>query len=173
MGRLEIATESGLLLIDYTRQGVASIELPGSSAESHELSDRGYGDSEGKKNAELAGRLLKNFYEGMPVDFSPITVDLGKRSRFFRNVCAVVRDIKRGEVRSYKEVAVMAGSPGSARAVGRVMASNPVPLIIPCHRVVASDGSLTGYSSEGGIRTKRLLLEMEGVVLDSRGWVKR
>ena len=64
-----------------------------------------------------------------------------------------------GEVRTYKWVAARAGSPKAARAVGQALKRNPYPLIIPCHRVVASGGKIGGYS--GGIKTKRMLLDLE------------
>ena len=67
-----------------------------------------------------------------------------------------------GEVWSYGEVAAAIGKPIAARAVGRALGLNPVGVVIPCHRVVASDGSLHGYSGVGGLATKRFLLELEG-----------
>ena len=70
------------------------------------------------------------------------------------------------QLNSYGELANMAGRKGAARAVGRVMAANPLPIIIPCHRVVSSDGGLTGYSASGGLQTKLRLLLMEGVCFD-------
>lgn len=66
-----------------------------------------------------------------------------------------------GEVRSYGEVARLAGSPGAARAVGQVMAANPLPIILPCHRVIAAGGLPGGYSGGGGLATKGWLLDFE------------
>jgi len=70
-----------------------------------------------------------------------------------------VLSIPLGEVRTYKWIAARAGSPKAARAVGQALKRNPYPLIIPCHRVVASGGKIGGYS--GGIKTKRMLLDLE------------
>jgi len=74
-----------------------------------------------------------------------------------------MKKIPRGEVRTYTEIAVQIGHPNSARAVANACGQNPYPPIVPCHRVVRSDGSLGGYSAEGGVETKRRLLSDEGV----------
>lgn len=79
---------------------------------------------------------------------------------FTQKVYAVVLRIPLGEVRSYKWVAGQAGKPGAARAVGQALKRNPYPLLIPCHRVISSDGSVGGYSG-GGPRMKRKLIELE------------
>ena len=69
-------------------------------------------------------------------------------------------DIPAGQTRTYSEVARRLGRPGASRAVGRANATNPIPIVVPCHRVVGADGSLTGYA--GGLKIKRGLLEIEG-----------
>lgn len=79
---------------------------------------------------------------------------------FRAKVYEVVRKIPHGKTLSYSKVAAQSGSPGAARAVGAAMAANPLPLIIPCHRVVGSDGKLTGF--RGGLNIKEMLLELEG-----------
>jgi methylated-DNA-[protein]-cysteine S-methyltransferase len=70
--------------------------------------------------------------------------------------------IRYGETRSYRQVAEAIGSPGSVRAVGAANGANPIPIVVPCHRVIGSDGSLTGYG--GGLDLKRRLLELEGTL---------
>lgn len=79
---------------------------------------------------------------------------------FRAKVYEITRKIPYGKTLSYSEVAVKAGSPNAARAVGAAMAANPLPLIIPCHRVVGSNGKLTGFT--GGLKIKEMLLELEG-----------
>lgn len=79
---------------------------------------------------------------------------------FRAKVYEVTRKIPYGKTLSYSEVAAKAGSPKAARAVGAAMAANPLPLIIPCHRVVGSNGKLTGFT--GGLNIKEMLLELEG-----------
>jgi len=78
-------------------------------------------------------------------------------------VWELTRAIPRGHTRAYGEIAREVGSPGAARAVGQSMARNPWPVVVPCHRVVASDGSLTGFG--GGLVMKRRMLEMEGCLV--------
>jgi len=81
-------------------------------------------------------------------------------TEFQRRVWARVAAIPRGATQSYRDIAVALGAPGAERAVGAANAKNPLPIIIPCHRVVGADGRLTGYS--GGLERKRWLLEFEG-----------
>jgi methylated-DNA-[protein]-cysteine S-methyltransferase len=95
----------------------------------------------------------------MPVDLSEL--DHG----FPRTVYEVLRrEVCFGETVSYSELAEMAGRPGAARAVGNAMSRNPVPIVVPCHRVVAAGGRIGGYGPSG-VATKRFLLELEGVEL--------
>lgn len=103
-------------------------------------------------------QVLEAWFRGERVG---VALDLRGCSAFARRVLEVVRRIPRGETRTYAQVAERAGYPGAARAVGRVMAQNPIPLLVPCHRVVYSDGRLGGYSG-GGPKTKRRLLALEG-----------
>lgn len=74
-----------------------------------------------------------------------------------------LKKIPRGEVRTYKEIAIKIRKPKAARAVANACASNPNPIVVPCHRVIRSDGGLGGYSGPGGIRLKKELLENEGI----------
>jgi O-6-methylguanine DNA methyltransferase len=67
-----------------------------------------------------------------------------------------------GQTRTYREIAAQIGTPNAPRAVGRANATNPMPLVIPCHRVIGTDGKLHGYGGAGGLKTKRWLLTMEG-----------
>lgn len=82
---------------------------------------------------------------------------------FHRKVYRALCKVPAGKTVTYAELAKRVGSPGAARAVGQAMARNPWPIIIPCHRVVAGNGKLGGYSGRGGVATKRALLAIEGV----------
>jgi methylated-DNA-[protein]-cysteine S-methyltransferase len=86
---------------------------------------------------------------------------------FHRRCWDACRRIPRGSVTTYGRLAAAAGSPGAARAAGRAMACNPYAPEVPCHRVVASDGRLTGYSGEGGVDRKAAMLAAEGVPIDN------
>jgi methylated-DNA-[protein]-cysteine S-methyltransferase len=101
---------------------------------------------------------LRRYLEGEPVDF-PGKLDLGGTSCFQQNVWQIVRTIPYGETRSYGWVANKLDLPKAARGVGQALARNPLPIVIPCHRVVSGNGSLGGYS--GGVEIKKLLLSLE------------
>ena len=111
--------------------------------------------------AEEVFERLQQFAAGELVDLSKIPLSLSHLTPFQRRVVKACRAIKRGDSRSYGEVAVAAGSPGAARAVGQVMRTNRMPLIVPCHRVVAAGGKLGGFSAPQGLVMKRRLLELE------------
>ena len=88
-----------------------------------------------------------------------------KGTKFQLKVWNYLKKIPRGKVKTYSEVAKAIGKPLAVRAVANAIGKNPLAPQIPCHRVIRSDGSLGGYSSKGGIKTKRLLLKKEGVTL--------
>lgn len=92
---------------------------------------------------------------------SKIPVDLSCRTEFQKRVMLACRSIPFGRTQSYRELAELSGYAGAARAVGSVMARNPVPLLVPCHRVVATGGILGGFSAPQGLEMKRRLLELE------------
>ncbi len=112
-------------------------------------------------SAQLRLRL-ERYAAGSAVDFDDVEI-LRPRplTDFQQRVVDTVRAIPRGETRTYGEVAALVGSPGAARAVGTVMANNPVPIIVPCHRVVGTAGGLGGFSAAGGVRTKQWMLDRE------------
>jgi methylated-DNA-[protein]-cysteine S-methyltransferase len=99
---------------------------------------------------------------GGGTDLSGIALDLDRGSDFDRSVWQAARRIPCGEVRSYGDVAREIGAPGAAQAVGVALGRNPVPIIIPCHRILAADGKSGGFSAPGGVATKFRILEIEG-----------
>ncbi len=86
-------------------------------------------------------------------------------TNFQKKVWKEIKKIPKGRTKSYKEIAIAIGHPKAARAVANACGKNPNPIITPCHRVIASDGSIGGYSGEGGVNKKRALLAHEGVYL--------
>ena len=108
----------------------------------------------------LKTRIL-SYYEGKPGDFRDIEVCLGGFSEFQRKTLAALRTVTYGNSVSYKQLAKMSGNPNAARAIGSVMAQNPLPLIIPCHRVIKADGTPGQFSAAGGTDTKIRMLELE------------
>lgn len=105
---------------------------------------------------------LRDYFAGRAVTFTA-PLDMSGVNRFDEEIYAVAKKIPYGEVHTYQWVAREAGRPGAARAVGGAMSRNPCPLVVPCHRVVRSDGGMGGFSAPGGIALKRRLLELEGV----------
>jgi O-6-methylguanine DNA methyltransferase len=106
-------------------------------------------------------RRLGRYFEGEAIAFDePLDTTIG--TPFQRRVWAITRAIPRGETRTYGQIASEAGSPSAARAVGQAMARNPWPIIVPCHRVLGHDGTLTGFG--GGLAMKQSMLEMEGAL---------
>ncbi|MBN2218521.1 MAG: MGMT family protein [Pirellulales bacterium] len=114
----------------------------------------------GRPEGELVERL-RSYADGRPEDFLDVAVDTSFQTPFGRAVLEQCRRIPYGETRTYGQLAAMVGRPQAARAVGGVMAANRTPLLIPCHRVVAADGRLGGFSAPGGVAFKRRLLDLE------------
>jgi methylated-DNA-[protein]-cysteine S-methyltransferase len=117
---------------------------------------------------DIANRIVA-FLEGEDICFSLESVDLSRCSQFQRNVLYTEHRIPRGGVSSYRLIAEYLGIKTGARAVGNALATNPVPLIVPCHRAIRSDLHLGGY--QGGVEMKQALLENEGIDFDYEGRV--
>jgi O-6-methylguanine DNA methyltransferase len=107
----------------------------------------------------LANRFVA-YFNGMRIVFHDVP-DISAASPFQRDVWQAARLIPYGETRSYKWIAEQIGKPGAVRAAGHALGKNPLPIIIPCHRVIGSNGELTGFS--GGLLVKKRLLELEGI----------
>ncbi len=86
-------------------------------------------------------------------------------TKFQKKVWNYLKTIRKGTVKSYKQVAIAINKPKSSRAVANAVGKNPFAPKIPCHRVIRSDGSLGGYSGKGGLKTKKLLLKREGIIV--------
>ncbi|MCJ7626218.1 MAG: methylated-DNA--[protein]-cysteine S-methyltransferase [Anaerolineaceae bacterium] len=116
-----------------------------------------------------ASRLLKEIcsqlesYLDGQLRWFTVPLDWRYHTPFQEKVLQAAMRIPYGQVRTYAQLAELAGKPKAARAIGGAMASNPLPLVIPCHRVVAANGHLHGYSGRGGLETKAWLLQMEGI----------
>ena len=112
------------------------------------------------KASEMTRRAVKEleeYFQGKRKEFTVLCVPEG--TDFQKRVWEALTRIPYGETRTYKEIAVEIGNPGASRAVGMANNKNPVPIIIPCHRVIGSDGKLTGYA--GGLEVKEFLLNLE------------
>jgi methylated-DNA-[protein]-cysteine S-methyltransferase len=106
---------------------------------------------------------LQSYFTGACQRFD-LPVDLGRLTPFQRSVLQTARHIPPGSLWTYGQVARAIGKPKASRAVGQALGRNPVPIVVPCHRVIASDGGLGGYSGGGGLASKRFLLNLEGAL---------
>lgn len=104
---------------------------------------------------------IKAYFGGQFVDFSDIPVNLSQFGPFQQAVLHTLQSLSYGKTISYSELAALAGRPLAVRAAASAVAANPLPLIIPCHRILRKDGSLGGFSAPGGRHTKKRLLELE------------
>jgi methylated-DNA-[protein]-cysteine S-methyltransferase len=117
---------------------------------------------------------VERIIAGEPMASSDIPLDLADRAAFDQRVLLAVRDVPWGRTASYGEIARRVGAPRAARAVGGAVGRNPISLLIPCHRIIASDGTLGGYGGEGpldradALERKRALLRREGVTVEVR-----
>jgi len=153
-------------------QGVTAVMLPfGNRTQQEviaEIARRYPGAGSGNLYSASAAEELEAYFAGERVRFS-CPLDLAGCTPFQKAVYERVAGIAYGRVCSYGQVAGFIGRPGAARGVGSAMAANRLPVLIPCHRVVAADGAMVGYSAPGGIASKMLLLDIEGVQFTSSG----
>lgn len=105
--------------------------------------------------------LLERYAAGQRIEFDRVSVEIDGLTEFARRVLQALQKVPYGQTVTYGALAAQAGSPRAARAVGNCMAANPIPLVLPCHRVVCASQRIGRYSAPGGSATKRRLLQME------------
>ena len=154
----------GTIWIGISPKGLRAVKIGGDETQFlDQLTTEGSEENEKDQAAiqEVAAQL-EEYFEGIRREFE-VELDLTGLTEFQRDALQAAMRIPPGEVRTYGHLAEKIGrSVSAARAIGGAMAANPIPIVIPCHRVVGSDGSLTGYGGAGGIQTKAWLLEHEG-----------
>ena len=157
-------TAWGWMGIASSPGGLLALTLPQPTQESalKPLLERWGGQPHDDPRLDGLKRKLQRYFDGRRVLFDE-PLDLREATVFQRRVWSVVRDIPYGETRSYSQIARQVGSPAAARAVGQALAANPLPIVVPCHRVIGGDGDLRGFG--GGLDLKRRLLEMERVLI--------
>jgi methylated-DNA-[protein]-cysteine S-methyltransferase len=163
-------TAAGFCAIAWSELGVVRFQLPASSAESAErrLLRRAPEATPGEPLGEISAAIVaaKRYFAGEETDFSGVRLDLGDKDRLFTQIYEAARRIPWGQTTTYGALAKDIGAgPEVARDVGAAMAQNPVPPIVPCHRVLAAGGKVGGFSAPGGAATKIRMLELEGVRL--------
>ena len=161
-------TASGFCGIAWTSAGIARFQLPARSADATErlLLRRTPGAARAAPTPEVAAAIaaVQRYFAGEETDFSGFTLDLDQQEPFTQQIYAAARCVGWGRTTTYGSLAKELGAgPEAARDVGQAMASNPVALFIPCHRVLAAGGKVGGFSAPGGAAAKIRMLELEGV----------
>lgn len=145
---------------------VTAVQLPEATPQATESRiARKAGSNQGSTPpVEIAAIIekIRRHLTGEVQDFRDVVIELEDVGLFFRQVYEAAREIPPGQSRTYGEIAKAAGQPNAAQEVGQAMAKNPVPIIIPCHRVAAAGGKPGGFSAHGGRATKAKLLALEG-----------
>ncbi len=169
-GWTTFSTALGVCGMSWTSQGIDSFSLPEPSGTRvaerlRKLTGIATAASSLPSWVRQLIRKVKAHMKGQAQDFSDAPLDFPGISAFMLSVYQAAQKIPSGRVKTYGELAALAGKPYAAHAVGSALAKNPIPLIVPCHRVIASSGKLGGFSAPGGLATKVRLLECEGVYL--------
>ena len=161
-------TAQGPVALAWNARGVTGFRLPGSHFDDvrRSLLRRMPEATE----AEPPGRVvevveaIRRYFTGERIDFSDVPLDLGRQGPLFSRIYDLVRRLGWGETTTYGAIAKALGEgPEVARDVGQAMARNPIPLIVPCHRVLAAGGKIGGFSAPGGSNAKARMLALEGV----------
>ena len=151
----------------WSATGLTQFQLPEASKEATEARLARSGAARAAPGADIQ-RLIEQvlaYCEGRDVDFSAVALDFSAVSEFEAAVYRALRSVGWGRTTSYGALAQSVGSPGAARAIGVAMGRNRWPLIVPCHRVLAADRTIGGFSAHGGPDAKRRMLALEGVRL--------
>jgi methylated-DNA-[protein]-cysteine S-methyltransferase len=162
-----IATAIGPVGLAWSGQGLVRLQLPYADAATtiERLIGRLPESVEGHPPEWLEATVvrLQRYFAGVKVDFSDARLDFEGVSEGMQHLYRELLTIGWGETITYGELAERLGKPGGAQSVGQAMARNPIPVIVPCHRVLAAGNKTGGFSAPGGTSTKLRLLELEGV----------
>ncbi len=158
-----VPTALGTFGIAWSAAGLARLVLAEADAARVEARLARFGALPAQLADGLAGLAsdIARYAEGEPVDFAAVPLDLAGAPGFDRDIWTAARALSHGETVTYGELAARAGHPGAAHETGAALGRNPVPLVVPCHRIVAAGGRLGGFSAPGGAVTKARLLAHE------------
>ncbi|MGQ2901808.1 methylated-DNA--[protein]-cysteine S-methyltransferase [Neoaquamicrobium sediminum] len=168
---LVFETELGFIAIAWSQTGLTHLALPEGSYEAAEHRAARWSTGAAGKAEEApafvgeAVALIRRYATGEAIDFSALPLDLTGIDPFRRAIYAAALKLAQGEVTTYGELADRAGFPKMARETGAALGRNPLPLVVPCHRILAAGGKIGGFSAPGGTVTKERLLSHEGVQL--------
>jgi methylated-DNA-[protein]-cysteine S-methyltransferase len=143
--------------VSWSADGITGVELPSSrTRDVPALDDRA------PEFVRAAAEAMAAVLAGERRDLRDVPLDERRIDPFRREVYSATREIAPGTTATYGQIARAIGRPDGARDVGAALARNPYPIVVPCHRVVAANGALTGFSAPGGLATKRRMLQLEG-----------
>lgn len=157
IGTLRLEAEQGAIIAVHFADGEDCTKNRREEQDEQTAKNRNMENRENREVLETAVRQIEEYFEGKRTEFSVPVSPSG--TEFQKKVWHALRQIPYGETRSYEEVAQMVENPRAHRAVGMANHKNPIPLLIPCHRVIGKNGKLTGYA--GGLDKKTALLELE------------
>lgn len=170
LGYALFTTPLGVCSIAWSDRGISRFQLPEASADqtrARMVRRTGANEAEPPPDVQDVIASVRAAMTGARTDLSGVPVDLGAVPAFNQRIYELLRKVGWGETVTYGELAAQAGDKQAAQAVGQAMGSNPVPVIIPCHRVLAANRKPGGFSAPGGLTTKQRLLELEGVGMAS------
>lgn len=159
---MPIPTPDGEFIARYSRQGLCGLEFPSGTRQPKSEAVRSWPAAQIRRWHAAASHALRQALAGRPPGRLP-PLDLSSGTEFQQRVWRTLRKIARGRTWSYAQVAQAIGNPKAVRAVGGACGANPIPVLVPCHRVLAANSSLGGFS--GGLNWKRALLKREGIGL--------
>jgi O-6-methylguanine DNA methyltransferase len=156
-------TTLGDLWVAVSEKGLVAIEYPSTQVEFSAWLEKQHAGARvefAEEHVQEAANQLREYIAGQRREFD-LPVDWSVLGEFQRKALRATYEIPYGETRTYKDIAESIGAPRAARAVGRAEATNPMPVVLPCHRVLGSDGKLHGYGAGAGLETKTWLLKLE------------
>lgn len=155
-----IDTAIGTMGLGWTERGVARFALPGADRAATEALFLRHGATPGRPDAALAAMIVA-YGEGERVEFAGTPLDLEAVPDFNRRVYDDILGLRWSETTTYGAIARRLGDVNLSRAVGKALGDNPIPLIVPCHRVLAANGRTGGFSAPGGVTSKMRMLALE------------
>jgi len=169
VGCTAFETPLGTCALAWSERGVVGVQLPeGGEAATRARLRRRFPEAREAQPSPAVRRAIEGIgalLRGEPSELERVALDLEGLAPFQRRVYEAARAIPPGQTQSYGEVARRLGDAGLARAVGQALGRNPLAILIPCHRVLAADGRLGGFSANGGVATKQRMLALESAVL--------
>ena len=159
---LPVSTEVGVFQAHYTELGLSELTFPPTTSAKSRAPKEKFSSPKIRQWHRLTSKAVLRVLAGKSISQFP-PLDLSAGTDFQKSVWNAMRKIRTGKTQSYGEIAAAIGKPSATRAVGGACGANPIPLLIPCHRVLAAHGKIGGFS--GGLSWKKLLLQREGITI--------